>query len=657
MTEAAPMVYTFRPPPAGTIAGVTLFPQSRPLVAATTDVIPVGRSFLEHVFALRGPNSADDVKKVGKKVAKEEEFSVPTGITADTLDNYSLYDVLGLKTNTSAGLETIKKAYRKAVLLYHPDKQVVVTEDGHEDDQTIFLKIQLAFATLSDESKRRAYDSQLDFDESIPTVQEAKVTSAKGAAAFCNLFRPVFDRNARFAVSKPVPGFGDEDTPINDVHMFYSYWVKFDSWRDFSNVDMEHKPDEAGDRYEKRWMQKENAIVARKLKKKEMARINDLVMCALENDPRILADKLAQKKVKEDAKQAKLDEARRKEDEIAAAAASAEEAAAREKVTAKLAKDEKDKIKKLQSRIRSAFRKALRTIASDAGNTAKSEYGEFDFSHVESLCTGAEADQLLYLVEGLGADMTNLRIDSDVEPQSAISLEEGLQRVRDAINVQVEAERKAAEEEEAAKAAFRQEQKEKAAEIERKKKGLDREWKRDDLSQLSRCLAKFPAGTANRWETISNYLNSQIKPNVPFDKNEVMRAAQNAMQFIAQKQSAPSANTAAVANAVVQTNPDVAAVEAMQSPSAVSTIAAAASNSADANNISVKLAVTVTEWTQEEQNLLEDGLRKVPAGKTPEEKVQRWRTIAQGIPSKSAAECKARYAFLREQALAKKAGK
>ncbi|CAM9116279.1 unnamed protein product, partial [Ectocarpus fasciculatus] len=555
----------------------------------------------------------------------DEDFEVPSTITAENLDEYSLYDVLGLKNNTSAGMETIKKAYRKAVLLYHPDKQVVVTNDGHEDDQTIFLKIQKAFATLSDESKRRAYDSQLDFDEKIPSVAQAKAAATQGSKEFCDLFRPVFDRNARFAVNKPVPSFGDEDTAIGQVHSFYSYWVKFDSWRDFSNVDMEHKPDEANDRYEKRWMQKENAIVARKLKKKEMSRINDLVMAALDNDPRILADKLAQKKAKEDVKLAKLAEAQRIEDEKAAAIVRAAEEKEQEKRAAKLAKEEREKVKKLYSRIRSAFRKSLRAIAADAGLSDQCEYGEFNFEHVEAVCTGYEPERLLYLVEGLGADLAMLKLPDAPEP-TPVSLEEGLQRVRAAISAEAKGLKGAEAIEEAAKEAQREQQRQKAEEIENRKKGLDREWTRDDLSMLSKCLAKFPAGTGKRWDTICEYLNAQLKPSVAFEKSEVMHAAQNAMQFVAQKNgTAPASGTPAAPIAV--TSPKV-------TPPGVPAAA--------------------VEWTQAEQDMLEAGLRKYPNGKTPEEKAQRWSSIAAGIPSKSSDDCMARFKFLRDQMAAKK---
>lgn len=45
--------------------------------------------------------------------------------------------------------------------------------------------------------------------------------------------------SARFAVKKPVPDLGDMDTPLPQVYKFYEYWVRFDSWRDFTG---NHRP-------------------------------------------------------------------------------------------------------------------------------------------------------------------------------------------------------------------------------------------------------------------------------------------------------------------------------------------------------------------------------------------------------------------------------
>lgn len=41
------------------------------------------------------------------------------------------------------------------------------------------------------------------------------------------------------------------------MNNFYEYWVNFESWRDFS-LQGEHDVEDAHDRYEKRWMIKEN---------------------------------------------------------------------------------------------------------------------------------------------------------------------------------------------------------------------------------------------------------------------------------------------------------------------------------------------------------------------------------------------------------------
>jgi DnaJ family protein C protein 2 len=112
-----------------------------------------------------------------------------------------------------ANQQVIKKAYHKAVLMYHPDKAQYKTSTGKED-RTVFLKIQEAFSTLSNETKRRAYDSQLPFDESIPTEAKVQERLAKGPTRFMKLFDPVFKRNARFGVKKPVPELGDMDTPM-----------------------------------------------------------------------------------------------------------------------------------------------------------------------------------------------------------------------------------------------------------------------------------------------------------------------------------------------------------------------------------------------------------------------------------------------------------
>lgn len=194
-----------------------------------------------------------------------------------------LYGIMGLEDRTyEAGDSEIKAAYRRLVLQFHPDK---LGENIKDSDKEIWLKIQNAYETLIDPTKRRRYDSSLPFDDNIPDVDD--ITDER----FYEIFETVFRRNARFAKKKPVPNLGDKDTPINEVHKFYKYWDNFDTWREFSQYD-EYDPREAADRYERRYMEKENKRIRDKHMKKERKRLIELVERAYKNDPRIKLQRL-----------------------------------------------------------------------------------------------------------------------------------------------------------------------------------------------------------------------------------------------------------------------------------------------------------------------------------------------------------------------------
>ncbi|MPW21156.1 DnaJ domain-containing protein [Paraburkholderia sp. CNPSo 3157] len=65
----------------------------------------------------------------------------------------TLYAKLGVSQD--ATLEEIKRAYRKAAMKWHPDRNV-----GHEDAaRATFQEIKDAYALLSDENQRKVYDS------------------------------------------------------------------------------------------------------------------------------------------------------------------------------------------------------------------------------------------------------------------------------------------------------------------------------------------------------------------------------------------------------------------------------------------------------------------------------------------------------------------
>jgi len=139
-----------------------------------SNVLPFGSAFWNLMGPLIMPDPSAGARKGGaskaKKVPAAHEFpdeliKVPTKVKPKNLHKYNFYYLLGLGDHADAADESaIRKGYHKCVLLYHPDKRQDKTEAGTEDN-SVWLKIQEAFATLLDKNKRRAYDSQLPFDD------------------------------------------------------------------------------------------------------------------------------------------------------------------------------------------------------------------------------------------------------------------------------------------------------------------------------------------------------------------------------------------------------------------------------------------------------------------------------------------------------------
>ena len=176
---------------------------------------------------------------------KKRKTKTKEQIEAEALAG-DLYGLLGLEDKKSeAGENDINKAYKKLALMYHPDK---LGDKYTEKMKQMWLKIQDAYDTLSDPAKRRKYDSSLPFDEDIPSEDDFDDED------FYEVFSKVFSLNSKWAIKKPVPNLGDENTPLSEVKKFYKYWENFKSWREFSQYD-EYDITEAQDRYERRYME------------------------------------------------------------------------------------------------------------------------------------------------------------------------------------------------------------------------------------------------------------------------------------------------------------------------------------------------------------------------------------------------------------------
>lgn len=352
----------------------------------------------------------DEILKNYRKSIKGKDFVKLT-----------MYQQLGIADlGFDATEEQIRKAYHRVLIEHHPDKT------GKEENDPNYLAVQKALNTLIDPQKRRAYDSLCDFDESIPTGKETILQHSfpdvggtghdNGGVCFYTLYRPVFQRNARFSVNTPVPELGDESTPLESVYDFYDFWQKFDSWRDFSH-DAEHDVDSAEHRDEKRWMMKKNEVVAKKKKKKEYGRLSNLLDRAMGADPRIRREKFQKKEAKRLAKVRKEEEEKRKEDEANAIIAEAEkkkqEEEEKRKANAKAAKYEREMAKKALRKAKKHFRALLEACRSmDVENVP-------DIVQTEDICDASDLETIKRLSDGLGS-VDTIQVD-------------GLQAVRDTL--------------------------------------------------------------------------------------------------------------------------------------------------------------------------------------------------------------------------------
>jgi DnaJ family protein C protein 9 len=68
-----------------------------------------------------------------------------------------LYTTLNIAS--SATSEEIRKAYRRLALLHHPDKHSSKNEEGKAEAAKEFQKIGFAYAVLSDDKRRKTYDT------------------------------------------------------------------------------------------------------------------------------------------------------------------------------------------------------------------------------------------------------------------------------------------------------------------------------------------------------------------------------------------------------------------------------------------------------------------------------------------------------------------
>ena len=121
---------------------------------------------------------------------------------------------------------------RRKVLRHHPDKKASGSTGTNDD--SFFKCIQKAFETLLNPETRRQFDSvDRAIEDFVPNAKTVKPEE------YCDVYGPIFAREARFSKKQPVPSFGAMDATKQEVEAFYDFWYNFDSWRSFEALDKE----------------------------------------------------------------------------------------------------------------------------------------------------------------------------------------------------------------------------------------------------------------------------------------------------------------------------------------------------------------------------------------------------------------------------------
>lgn len=450
-------------------------------------------------------------------------------VSSKKLAKLTYYQCLG-NLPLHATAEQVKKAYHKACLQYHPDKT------GRGEDDEVFLKIKAGFDTLTDKQKRRAYDSQMPFDDSVPKGNETP-------DEFFAVYAPVFTRNLRFddrlnpdrkqaatnssnnngnsnkknrkkAGARPPqqqppspPPLGDKDTPLDQVHAFYEYWTRFESWRDFSmeaaklTNNQNFDADNVDSRFEKRHIQKEIDRKAKALKREEVARVTLLVERAMAADPRLKREKIKaqveKERIERDRKELAEKKEREEREQKEKAKKESEDKEARERESKALEKANKEKQKKMMRKAKASLRKVC--LAAQATGKTYWTSMEHMYDDVEYLCEVLDAEALGELSVAMG-DVDNPILEGvDAIHNKVMMLKEGKSQEEANMAVKLDQEKRGGQN---------------GASNGHSNGGVTlNPWSEAQDSQLQEGLAKYPStmDKNERWDSIAKGVEGKTK--------------------------------------------------------------------------------------------------------------------------------------------------
>jgi DnaJ family protein C protein 2 len=509
------------------------------------------------------------------------------------------YAVLGLKhLRINANDDDVRRAYRKMVLKHHPDKRGGVVDS----DSDYFACIVKANETLSDQLKRRSYDSvDKYFDDNVPEV------SKKAKATFYETFGAVFARNSRWSNVQPVPELGDVESTRDEVEHFYDFWYRFDSWREFSYLDEEDK-EKGADRDERRWIEKQNKVERLKKKKAETARIRTLVDNAYACDPRIPKFKAeererknAKKKAAEEAKRAKVVEEERVRKETEERERVLKEQEDREAAEKKeVEKKAKANLKKNMRKEKKAVEQYLESVDFFSANgKQKLEYLEEFYNRCDKFTYEEMRDLRKGLLE-----------TEDIEMQRDLFLK--------SINKEVETDEQSHATLQVLKSKLQENQ-------------APRPWPEADAQLLAKAFNLYPAGTQHRWETVCDYIKQHSTSGIERKPKDILVKVKEMQKVDPSLKTYMCKSINAKAFAPIE---NTFVEELVNGKEPVVN-----------GNSNVESA-----WTADEQKMLEQALKNFPASTA-----DRWDRISEQVSTRSKKECMKRYKELVELIRSKKA--
>lgn len=577
---------------------------TEPLVSSTItlqqiDVEPVGEAY--EAYVARRYLQAEEVeegedlqKEEGEEEINKEKMNEKRKKHKEAIKNLVFknhYQALGLEhLYFDATVEDVRKAYKIKVLLHHPDK----FEEGGYDEvaKKQWLAIQDAYETLVDAEKKKKYDSTMEFDDSLPANKKFDDDE------FYREFSACFSRNGLFSEKKPVPNLGDEKTPINKVLKFYEFWEGFKSWRDFT-VEDEYDLDQAENRYERRYMERENKNLKKDLLRKEKLRIKKLVDLARQNDPRVIQyEKQEKERIEKIREEKRLEKLKRKEDEERRQQEALEAKRLKEQQEADEKKRKEDELKEVRRQKKNKLDLTKQLIAQKVDLP---DYGPLFVDFFFEGVTPEEHDTVL------------------AELSQDLPLEDMRERFRKFVAAVKERQNPA------------NHKKSVPTPKENKLANMSK-WSDEEIALLTKGILKYPAGIGGRWEKITDLIGGSktIHEVTAMAKDLSIKNVRGEKNILSTMEEAiKEKNTAVSKPKSLHANSEPLPFKEEKQPAAPSP----------------------QDWSQAQQKQLEAALKKYPATL---EKKERWTKISEAVEGKSAKECLDRVKEIREK-LAKKA--